>query len=94
MALSSSPLSHSAIASAPAPLPSRSRVTGEFTDRLLDIKDVRAKLKISKSKIYALMATGQFPRPMHPGPQMARWLESIIDDWIDGLEVRSSSVRH
>ena len=83
-----------AIAETSTPPPPRGRATGEFTDRLLDIKEVSAKLKISRSKIYAMMGEGQFPQSIHIAPQMTRWRESTLDEWLDGLEAGAASTRH
>ena len=56
-------------------------------ERLLDRKEVSARIGLSISRIYALMAEGGFPRLLRLGKQARRWRESDIDEWIDGLPV-------
>jgi len=77
----------------PAPTPSaapKARAAGDFTDRLLDIKDVTAKTRISRSKIYQMMSEGLFPRAISVSVQMVRWRESTIDGWVQNLEARAN----
>ena len=81
-------------AAAPPPAPSRGRTSGQFTDRLLDIKDVSAKTSISRSKLYEMMAKGLFPQSIHLAPQMVRWRESTIDAWLDTLESSAACTMH
>ncbi len=49
---------------------------------LLRIKDVKARVAMSKSQIYEMAARGKFPRPHKTSVQCARWLASDIDDFI------------
>jgi prophage regulatory protein len=50
-------------------------------DQLLNITDTREAVVLSKSKIYALMAAGGFPRPLKIG-KASRWLASEVSAWI------------
>lgn len=43
---------------------------------------VEAKTGLSRSQIYALMARGDFPKPIKLGPRSVAWIESEINDWI------------
>ena len=36
----------------------------------------------SRSKIYALMAAGEFPAPVHTGAKTVAWVEDEVADWI------------
>jgi prophage regulatory protein len=51
-------------------------------DRLLKIAEVKSRVGLGKSKIYALVAEGRFPRPYKLTPKAARWSEREITDWI------------
>ena len=48
---------------------------------LLSYKQVATQLGLSVSKVHALVAAGQFPRPLHLG-RSARFLESEIINWV------------
>lgn len=52
-------------------------------DQLLKRHDVEKRCKISRSAIYRLMRTGQFPEPIRIGPRAVRWPESEIEAWIE-----------
>lgn len=57
----------------------------EHPDRLLRIGDVKSQVGLGKSKIYALVAEGRFPRPYKLTPKAARWSEREILAWIEGV---------
>lgn len=53
--------------------------------RILRRRDVEDRVGLSRSAIYALMNSGEFPRPakLTPGPRgSVGWLESSIEAWI------------
>lgn len=58
----------------------------EYPDRLLRIGDVKSHVGLGKSKIYALIAEGRFPRPYKLAPKAARWSEREILAWIDSIQ--------
>lgn len=43
---------------------------------------VEAKVGMSCSTIYKLIAKGAFPRPVRLGDKAVAWLESEVDAWI------------
>lgn len=51
-------------------------------ERLLAIADVAARTSISRSGIYAAIASGTFPSPVKIGAKSA-WVEAEVADWID-----------
>lgn len=51
--------------------------------RLLPIKEVMARVALSRSAIYALIKSQDFPRPVRLTPHRTAWPESEIDSWID-----------
>ena len=47
---------------------------------------------MSRSSIYNAVKEGTFPRQINLGPRAVGWLESSIDQWIQGrIEVSSSN---
>ena len=53
-----------------------------MTDRLLRLDNVIELVGFKSSKIYALIASGEFPRPIKID-SASRWRESVIQAWID-----------
>ena len=47
------------------------------------LPEVKAKTGFGRSTIYALMASGEFPRSIRIGARAVGWLESDIDQWIE-----------
>ena len=56
---------------------------------LLRRDEVQARLKCSRSTLYALMSEAGFPRPIKLGTAN-RWFKSEVEAWID----RQSKKRH
>ena len=52
------------------------------TESFLRLPAVMAQVGYSKSRIYALVAKGQFPQPIRLGERASAWLKSEIDAWI------------
>jgi prophage regulatory protein len=52
--------------------------------RILRPENVAAKLTLSSSKLFDMIAKGQFPKPfvIVPGGRAVGWLESDVDAWI------------
>jgi prophage regulatory protein len=44
--------------------------------------DLRAKIGLSTTSIYEMMAAGTFPRPVKLGPRIVAWPKSHIDAWL------------
>lgn len=57
----------------------------EHSDRLLRIGDVKSHVGLGKSKIYALIAEGRFPRPYKLSTKAARWSEREVLAWIERI---------
>ena len=49
-------------------------------------KALEAKLGLSCSTIYAMMAAGKFPRPVKLGRRAVGWREQDIVDWLDKIQ--------
>jgi len=50
--------------------------------RILRRQDVRNRIGLPKSTIYALIKKGQFPAPIKLSERNSGWLESEIDSWV------------
>lgn len=51
-------------------------------EALLRRKQVEARVGLTRSTIYALMAEGKFPKPVPLVGRTVAWTESSIDKWI------------
>lgn len=49
---------------------------------LLRRRDVEKLTALSRSRIYALMESGDFPKPCRLGTMSVAWVESEIQSWI------------
>lgn len=49
--------------------------------RLLRLPEVTARTGHPTSTVYALMASGDFPRPVKTGPRSVGWVEHEIESW-------------
>ena len=52
------------------------------TDRLLRLPEVIHRVGLSRTTIYSLIATGEFPRPIVIGPRAVAWSQQELEDWI------------
>ena len=48
----------------------------------LRITDVVEKTKLSKSHIWELSKSGNFPIPINLSPRVTVWVESEVDNWM------------
>lgn len=60
---------------------------------ILRLRQVQSRTAISRSGIYQKMAEGDFPPSISLGPRAVGWLESSIDQWIQGRIELSSKWR-
>ena len=51
--------------------------------RFLRLADVRSRVGLSRSQIYRLVSTGDFPKAFSLGARAVAWLESDINAWIE-----------
>jgi prophage regulatory protein len=42
------------------------------------------KVGLSRSSIYVAIAEKRFPQPVHLGARAVGWLESEVDEWLNG----------
>jgi prophage regulatory protein len=56
-----------------------------FGDRGFGLAEVRHRVGLGKTMIYAMIGEGRFPRPYRITPAAARWSEREVDSWIEGV---------
>jgi prophage regulatory protein len=49
---------------------------------VLRLPQVKIKVGLSRSSIYAAVAQGKFPNPIRLGARAVGWLESDVDEWV------------
>ena len=52
------------------------------TDRLVRLPEVIHRVGLSRTTIYSLIATGEFPRQIVIGPRAVAWSQQELEDWI------------
>ena len=52
-------------------------------ERLLKRREVEEITGLSRSTIYRMLNTGQFPQPVRIGPKTVRWRMSDIVKWME-----------
>lgn len=55
-----------------------------MSESLLRLPSVKARVGLSRTIIYELMADGKFPRPIRPyeSARMVAWVASDVDAWV------------
>ena len=56
---------------------------------ILRLPSVKSRTGLSRSTIYLKISQGSFPKPVSLGARAVGWLESQIDDWLDGLTAKA-----
>jgi len=56
---------------------------------VLRLPQVKIKVGLSRSSIYAAVAQGKFPNPIRLGARAVGWLESDVDEWVTQQVERS-----
>ena len=62
-----------------------------MTNRIFRRHDVEQMVGLSRSTLYAMMAEGNFPKPVKLGKRAVGWHERDILDWIESRAVGSVS---
>lgn len=52
-------------------------------NRIIRLKELKARVSLSRSSIYALMKAGEFPLSFSLGSRSVGWDSLAIDAWID-----------
>lgn len=61
-----------------------------MSDKLLTIESVIDQVGFKRSKIYSLIASGDFPQPVKIG-SASRWPESKVSAWVEQQIAASSA---
>jgi predicted DNA-binding transcriptional regulator AlpA len=59
--------------------------SAKVKDELLTLEQVSAVVKVGKTKLYEMMAAGQFVRPVLVSPTLKRWRASQVNAWLEQL---------
>ena len=54
----------------------------QITSNIIRLSQVKNKIGLGRSTIYAFIKAGNFPKPINLGLRSVGWLESDIDGWI------------
>ena len=58
--------------------------------RILRRHQLEATLGLSRSSIYQMMASGDFPKPLKIGRRAVGWRAEDIEKWLDNLQEHSN----
>ena len=58
-------------------------------ESLLSLRDLIAKVRISRSQIYKLIGEGKLPAPIKVSEKSSRWILSEIDQWLEERKAAS-----
>ena len=59
-----------------------------MTELILRRPEVQNRTGLSRSTIYAMMATGTFPKPIPLGLRAVGWAESEIASWLESRKAK------
>jgi prophage regulatory protein len=60
--------------------------------RILRRAEIEARFGLKRSTIYDAVKAGTFPAPIHLGARAVGWIESEIEQWIEGRIAASRKV--
>lgn len=60
----------------------------------VEARDLRATVGLSRPRVYALMAVGEFPLPRRISKARVAWLRSDLEKWAAWRPVSAEPVRH
>lgn len=59
---------------------------------VIRLPEVRSRTGLSRSTIYAMMASGMFPKPVKLGQRAVGWVENEIGEWLNSrMMIRDAS---
>lgn len=53
-----------------------------MSDWILRLPEVKERVGLSRSAIYAAISHGEFPRPVSLGARAVGWLNSEVENWL------------
>jgi prophage regulatory protein len=54
----------------------------ENPTRFIRLSQVKERVGLGRSSLYAKIKLGEFPRPVHLGARAVGWIESEVESWI------------
>jgi prophage regulatory protein len=61
-----------------------------MNERILRRPEIEARTGLSRSTIYAWMASGEFPKPVALGARLVGWRETDIQEWMAARNPKAS----
>jgi prophage regulatory protein len=61
-----------------------------MSERILRRPEIEARTGLSRSTIYAWMASGDFPKPVALGARLVGWRESDIQEWMAARNTKAA----
>ncbi|TGT65977.1 DNA-binding protein [bacterium M00.F.Ca.ET.159.01.1.1] len=71
-------------------VPQLQAANSNIDDEFMTLAEVKARFKISKTTVYRLMASGQFPHPAKVG-RTSRWARWAIDDYTATISQKANA---
>ncbi len=68
--------------------------TAQSPTRILDLNEVRTRIPLSRTQIWRLERTGEFPGRIRLGPNRVGWREDEISSWIESRPAVSDGEPH
>ena len=59
--------------------------------RVLRLRDGIKKIGLGKTKIYSMIASGAFPKPIQLGPMSVAWKERDVDAWLEARPIANNA---
>ena len=59
--------------------------------RVLRLRDLVKKIGLGKTKIYSMIASGTFPKPIQLGPMSVAWKERDIEAWLQSRPIANNA---
>nr|WIE92588.1 helix-turn-helix domain-containing protein [Mesorhizobium sp. WSM4875] len=71
-------------------MPQLQAANTNIDDEYLTLAEVKARFKISKTTVYRLMASGQFPHPAKVG-RASRWERWAVDNYAATISLKANA---
>ncbi|GIU20067.1 hypothetical protein TUM4261_42720 [Shewanella sp. c952] len=62
--------------------------------KIIRLKELTAKTGLSRSTVYELIASDQFPKQFPLGPRCVGWVEQEVDDWLTEKAAKRNPTIH
>ncbi|MCD9542891.1 AlpA family phage regulatory protein [Photobacterium carnosum] len=65
-----------------------------MSKKIIRLPEVKNKTGLSRSSIYLRMSNNEFPQSISLGSRAIGWLESDINEWLEGCIAASKAASH